>query len=191
MKVVRTMFSSAVLRDDRFLSLSASAQMLYIQLSLDADDDGFVGNPQSVIRICGCSDADFSALVERRYILTFDSGICVIKHWRMNNTIRADRYRPTNYTDEWEQIEMKGNKAYTEVKKHPSTCDGNHWYTNGQPRATTGIPTVATGKVRRDVGTYKVPPIDEGGGHSTRPSLEECAGSRSFFGRLFGGGVHG
>jgi hypothetical protein len=80
---------------------------------MNADDDGFVNNPKKIQRMCGASDDDFKLLIAKSFVLTFDSGIIVIKHWKMHNYIQSDRYVPTDYTDEKSMLGLKKNKAYT------------------------------------------------------------------------------
>lgn len=87
--------------------------MLYFHFCMNADDDGFVNNPKKIQRMCGASDDDFRLLIAKSFVLTFDSGIIVIKHWKMHNYIQSDRYVPTDYTDEKSMLGLKKNKAYT------------------------------------------------------------------------------
>ena len=87
--------------------------MLYFHFCMNADDDGFVNNPKKIQRMCGASDDDFRLLIAKSFVLTFDSGIIVIKHWKMHNYIQSDRYVPTDYTEEKSMLGLKKNKAYT------------------------------------------------------------------------------
>lgn len=96
----RRMFSLAVCDTDRFLELPASTQNLYFHLGLRADDDGFVASPKRITSLCGCTPDDLLLLAGKGFIIPFKSGVCVIKDWRVNNSIRADRYTPTIYTQE-------------------------------------------------------------------------------------------
>lgn len=79
-----------------------------------ADDDGFINNPKKIQRTIGCADDDMRLLVAKSFIIPFESGVVVIKHWRINNYIRNDRYKPTTYTDERAQLQLKENGSYTE-----------------------------------------------------------------------------
>lgn len=110
----RRMFSLSIVDSDAFMDMPLSTQALYFHLSMRADDDGFVNNPKRLQRLIGASDDDLKLLVAKRFILTFDSGIIVIKHWKMNNYIQKDRYTPTIYQDELKQLTTKENKSYTE-----------------------------------------------------------------------------
>jgi Asp-tRNA(Asn)/Glu-tRNA(Gln) amidotransferase C subunit len=82
-----------------------------------ADDDGFVGNPKTIQRIAGTKASDLESLVKKRFLLQFPSGVVVIKHWKINNQIQKDRYTPTVYTEEYQSLYIKDNKAYTEMDK--------------------------------------------------------------------------
>jgi len=112
----KRMFSLSVVDTDWFLDLPLSTQALYFHLNMRADDDGFVDAPNSIVRKIGASKNDFDLLVAKRYVLKFESGIIVIKHWRMHNTIRQDRYKPTQFQEELKTLSVKDNKAYTDCQ---------------------------------------------------------------------------
>lgn len=107
------MFTKRITESDAFLEMPSSSQMLYFHLSMNADDDGFVSNPRKIQRMCGASNDDYSLLIMKRFILVFESGVIVIKHWRMHNYIQSDRYKPTDCIDEKSMLGLKKNKAYT------------------------------------------------------------------------------
>lgn len=109
----RRMFTKKITESDAFLDMPSSSQMLYFHLSMNADDDGFVNNPKKIQRMCGAADDDFKLLIAKRFLLSFDSGVIVIKHWKMHNYIQADRYKPTDYAEEKSMLGIKQNKAYT------------------------------------------------------------------------------
>lgn len=111
----KRMFSIDIVGSDSFLDLPYSAQCLYFQLGMRADDDGFVGNPKTIQRIAGTKASDLELLVKKRFLLQFPSGVVVIKHWKINNQIQKDRYTPTVYTEEYQSLYIKDNKAYTEM----------------------------------------------------------------------------
>lgn len=119
----KRMFSIDIVGSDAFLDLPYSAQCLYFQLGMRADDDGFVGNPKTIQRIAGTKASDLELLVKKRFLLQFPSGVVVIKHWKINNDIKKDRYSPTVYTDELQMLSIKENKAYTERNANVSTLD--------------------------------------------------------------------
>lgn len=113
----RRMFSLKIISTDAFMEMPLSAQALYFHLGMRADDDGFVSNARSILRYVGASDDDFKLLLLKRFILAFDgSSVIVIKHWRLNNYVRGDRYTPTLYQEEYRQLYVKPNGAYTD---HP------------------------------------------------------------------------
>lgn len=109
----RRMFAKKITESDAFLDMPSSTQMLYFHLSMNADDDGFVNNPKKIQRMCGASDDDLKLLIAKSFVILFESGIIVIKHWKMHNYIQSDRYRPTDYVDEKSMLGIKKNKAYT------------------------------------------------------------------------------
>ena len=117
----RRMFTKKITESDAFLDMPSSSQMLYFHLSMSADDDGFVNNPKKIQRMCGASDDDFKLLIAKSFIISFDSGVIVIKHWKMHNYIQSDRYRPTDYVDEKAMLRLKENKAYTLDKSQMDT----------------------------------------------------------------------
>lgn len=109
----RRMFAKTIIDSDAFLDMPLTAQALYMHLSMRADDDGFVNNPKRIQRVVGCNDDDFNVLVAKRFILTFESGVIVIKHWRIHNYIRGDRKHDTTYCEEMAMLEIKDNGAYS------------------------------------------------------------------------------
>ena len=109
----RRMFAKTIIDSDAFLDMPASTQLLYFHLSMRADDDGFINNPKKVQRMVGCCDDDLKLLVVKNFIIPFESGVVVIKHWRIHNFIRTDRYKETVYQEEKARLDTKDNKAYT------------------------------------------------------------------------------
>lgn len=109
----RRMFAKTIIDSDAFLDMPLSTQALYFHLSMRADDDGFINNPKKVQRMIGAADDDLKVLVTKKFIIPFESGIVVIKHWKIHNYIRSDRYKETVYKDEKQHLYEKENKAYT------------------------------------------------------------------------------
>lgn len=107
------MFTKKVTDDDNFMALSSSAQALYLHLSMSADDDGFCNQVSISMFKAHASVQDLQALLEKRYIYQFDNGVIVIKHWRMANALRKDRYTPTAFKEELSKLKLKENGAYT------------------------------------------------------------------------------
>ena len=108
----RRMFAIAIIDSDTFLEMSPSAQALYFHLTMRADDDGFVSSPKKIQRMTDASDAELMSLTDKRFIIMFDSGILVIRHWPMHNHIPADRYNATMYTAEKNLLAYDDNGAY-------------------------------------------------------------------------------
>lgn len=109
----RRMFSKTIIDSDAFLDMPMSAQALYFHLAMRADDDGFVNNPRKIQRMVGAGDDDAKILLAKHFLIAFESGVVVIKHWRIHNYIQSDRYKPTAYQEEYAQLSQKPNKAYT------------------------------------------------------------------------------
>ena len=110
----RRMFAKSIVLSDAFLDMPLSARCLYFTLGMLADDDGFVGSPKAIMRQCGASQDDMTVLLQKRYVLGFDSGVIVIKHWRMNNYLQNDRKKDTTYLEELSMLEIDKKGAYTE-----------------------------------------------------------------------------
>ena len=109
----KRMFSLSVIDTDVFLEMPTSAQALYFHLCLRADDDGFVGNSKRICRTVGANEDDLKLLIAKRFLLTFDDGVIVIKHWRMHNTLSRNRYYETKYLEDKALLKINKNKAYT------------------------------------------------------------------------------
>ena len=104
------MISLKVIDTDEFLDMPPTTQNLYFHLCMRGDDDGFVSNPKKIMKIINSADDDFKILIGKRFIILFESGICVIKHWRIHNLIRSDRYTETEYKEEKKMLYEKDNK---------------------------------------------------------------------------------
>lgn len=112
----RRMFAKTLIDSDFFLELPLSAQALYFHLAMRADDDGFINNPKKIQRMIGATDGDCKMLIFKRLLLCFDTGVIVIRHWRIHNYIQKDRYRETIYLDEKNTLALDESNAYTEIK---------------------------------------------------------------------------
>ena len=168
----RRMLTSKVTDDDHFVSLSASAQALYLHLSMSADDDGFCNQVALCMFKAHASVSDLEALLKLRYLYQFESGVIVIKHWRMANALRKDRYTPTVWQKEFAMLNIKDNGSYT------MSSDGCQmvadWLPNGcqvvAERLPNGCPNISKDKISKDN------LIDSGQKRSSRftpPTLEE------------------
>lgn len=112
----KRMFSMKICDSDAFLDMPLSTQCLYFHLNMRADDDGFVGNPRRIQKLVGTSEDDLKLLIMKKFLLIFENGVIVIKHWKMHNTIQNDRRKETSYQDELMQLTVKKDKSYTFAK---------------------------------------------------------------------------
>ena len=126
----RRMFNKQITNSDDFLEMPISSQNLYFHLSMNADDDGFINNWKSIIKMTGSKEDDLKVLIAKQYIIPFDTGVIVIKHWRINNYLRNDRYTKTNHQIEMAKLTLDDNLVYQMV--------------------TNGIPLDDTDKIRLD-----------------------------------------
>lgn len=128
----RRMFAKTIVLSDAFLDMSPTARCLYFTLGMFADDDGFVNSPKGIMRQCGASEDDLKLLLAKKFVLAFESGVIVIKHWRINNYLRSDRYVETKYTEE----------------KSLLTIDEKGTYGFGIP--SMGIPSIGKDSIDKD-----------------------------------------
>ena len=123
----KRMFSLLVVDTDEFLDMPSSTQSLYYHLGMRADDDGFVSSPKKIVKLVNCSNDDLKLLIAKGFIIPFDSGIIAIRHWKLNNDLKKDRYTPTIYLKEKSTLKVNKNKVYS--------IDGNNldtkWIQNG------------------------------------------------------------
>ena len=158
----KRMFAKTIIDSDTFMDMPLSTQALYFHLSMRADDDGFINNPKKIQRMIGASEDDLKVLIVKRYILPFDSGVVVIKHWKIHNAIKKDRYKPTLFIEEKSSLDVKDNGEYME-------------------RSTTG----ATLEPKRSQTGTKMEPLWSTSGATLEPqvrevkiSLVECSGGK-------------
>lgn len=111
----RRMLAKTIVTSDAFLDMPATSRSLYLLMCVMADDDGFVNAPKTIMRMSSATDDDMKMLIAKRFVLSFQSGVVVIKHWRIHNLIQKDRYRETQYLDEKSMLALDENKAYTEA----------------------------------------------------------------------------
>ena len=167
---VKRMFSIDVTETDSFLEMPLTAQALYFHLGMRGDDDGFVSNPRSIMRVTGCSEGDLAMLAEAGYIISFRSGVIVISDWKVNNNLRNDRYKPTTFQSERSMLSETANKRYI-LNGAPT---GNQMDTNGIPsdnqmtpqpnvtqrnqtqRSSSGNDTAAAADPRTDSGLAEI-----------------------------------
>lgn len=134
----RRMISLKIIDTDEFLDMPQSSQYLYYNFIMRADDDGFVSNPKKIIKMVNCNDDDLKILFIKRYVIPFENGVCVIRHWRIHNLIRKDRYIETEYVNERKILELKKGKYELKNTK---------WQPNGNQMATTGRHSIGKGSI--------------------------------------------
>ena len=135
----RRMFAMTIVDSDAFLDMPLSTQALYFHLNMRADDDGFINNPKKIMRMINTSEDDFRVLIAKRFIINFDSGVVVIKHWRVHNLFRKDRHQQTSYPEELGTLEIKENGSYTTLK--------DDWQPNGNQMAQSGCPSIVKSSI--------------------------------------------
>ena len=158
----RRMFAKTIIDSDAFLDMPMSTQALYFHLSMRADDDGFINNPKRIQRMIGASDDDLKLLIAKSFVILFESGVVVIKHWKIHNYIQSDRYKPTVYAEEKSLLDVKKNKAYT----INGECIHNGYITDTQDRL---------GKDRLELGKDSIEIVEpkSKAKRFTPPTLEE------------------
>ena len=119
----KRMFAKTIIDSDAFLDMPVSSQALYFHLSMRADDEGFLNNPKKIQRLIGGSDDDLNILIAKNFIIPFESGVIVIKHWKIHNCIRKERLHPTVYQEERNSLSVKNNGAYTTSELSEYTID--------------------------------------------------------------------
>ena len=117
----RRMFAKTIIDSDAFLDMPPTTQNLYFHLGMRADDDGFVNSPKKIMRVISASEDDLKLLIAKKFIIPFENGVVVIKHWRIHNYIRKDTYKPTNYKEQLATLEYDENNAYTQAIPTPAT----------------------------------------------------------------------
>ncbi len=171
------MFTKKIIDSDAFLDMPLSTQALYFHLNMRADDDGFLNNAKKIQRMIGASEDDLKLLIAKRFVLGFESGVIVIKHWRMHNLLRKDRYNPTHYKEEFAMLGLKDNGSYTEkIAEIPSD---NQLATTWQPEDIQTDNQLATqdrlGKDSIDKDIYKsiVDYLNQKTGQKYKPSTKK------------------
>lgn len=126
----RRMFAKTIIDSDAFLDMPTSARLLYYDLSMRADDDGFINSPKKIIRMTGAADDDLKVLIAKKFVIPFENGIVVIKHWLIHNYIRKDTYNETQYKEQKAMLTLDENKSYRLINNisqrtvdEPSTQD--------------------------------------------------------------------
>lgn len=149
----RRMMAKSIIKSDQFLEMPMSSQLLYFHLLSDADDDGFINAPKSIMRVIGAKDDDMRVLQAKGYTIPFDSGVIVIKHWRIHNSLRKDRYNPNpQLENERKQLIINDKKEYELAPTWQPF--GNHlatsWQPNGNHLATNGYHSIGKDSIDKD-----------------------------------------
>ena len=139
----RRMISKGIFQDDRFTDLSATARLLYVYLILEADDDGFISSKKSAFLFAEAKESDLQKLEDKEYIITFPSGICVVRHWLQMNKIQPTRKTPTVYTDELSKLKINGDESY-------SVCQQNVDNLSTQSSIVQGQGSIGQGSKEKD-----------------------------------------
>ena len=153
----RRMFAKTIIDSDAFLEMPISARLLYYDLAMRADDDGFNNSPRKVMRTIGATTDDMNILIARKFIIPFENGVVVIKHWRIHNYIRKDTYKETNYKDEKAMLEYDENNAYR-------LSNGTRGRAVDEPSTQVSIGKFSTGKLNL---------IEQPQKRFVKPTLEE------------------
>ena len=160
----RRMMAKSIIKSDQFLDMPATTQNLYFHMLLDADDDGFVNAPKSIMRIVGAKEDDMKLLVAKQFVIGFGSGVIVIKHWKIHNYIQSDRYKPS-LQPERVLLDITTNKEYTLNTSDVSSMD------------TECIQSVSVGKV--SIGKARLGKARLGKARLDKNNNEECEKSHS------------
>lgn len=113
----RRMFSLDVVNTDKFMEMPLTAQALYFHLGMRADDDGFIASPRQIMKAVECKQDDMKILISKGYVIPFESGIVVIRHWKQHNYIQSDRYRKTKFLEERSHLELVENVYITDTER--------------------------------------------------------------------------
>lgn len=133
----KRMFTKKITESDAFLEMPATTQNLYFHLNMEADDDGFVNSPKKIMKLTNATEDDMKLLILKKFVIYFENGIIVIKHWRMHNLLRQDRYHPTQYQEEFKLLTLDSENNYhlTGLSKNENDPQIS-WQPNGNQMAT-------------------------------------------------------
>lgn len=155
----RRMFAKTIVLSDAFLDMPLGARCLYMTLGMVADDDGFVNNPRSIMRQAGATDDDMKILLAKKFVLLFDDGVIVIKHWRINNYLQKDRYKPTVYKEDFDKLSVDDKNIY-HVTEEPCIHNMCIHSTVQDSTGKDSIEEVSTGTVHEET-SYEKPTLEE------------------------------
>lgn len=172
----RRMFAKTIIDSDAFLEMPTTSQLLYFHLSMRADDDGFVNKPKSLMRMVGCKDDDLKLLFVKKFLIPFESGVVVIKHWKIHNYIRKDTYTETKYKEEKSSLELDENSAYRLAETSPlQICDES--VTSPSTQVRLGKDRIGKGRVGEESieGAEDINVPSKPSKRFTPPTVEEVA----------------
>lgn len=155
----RRMFARAVIDSDLFLDMPLSTQALYFHLGMHGDDDGFVANPRKIQRMIGASDDDMKLLIVKGFVIIFESGVVVLRHWKIHNYIQADRYKSTLYTTEKSLLSCEKGKPYAFLSDSDTCCIQP--VSNLDTSCTRSIGKGSLGELREEKGKPPISPTGE------------------------------
>ena len=156
----RRMFAKTIIDSDAFLEMPTTSQLLYFHLAMRADDDGFVNKPKSLMRMVGGKDDDLKLLFVKKFLIPFESGVVVIKHWKIHNYIRKDTYTETKYKEERATLELDENSAYRLAGESPSQFR-DEFVTSPSTQVRLGKDSTGKDSVGKDI-EEDVPDINVG-----------------------------
>lgn len=165
----RRMFAKTIIDSDAFLDMPLSSQCLYFHLSMRADDEGFINNPRKIQRMIGCSDDDMKILLAKNFVIAFDTGVVVIKHWKIHNYIQKDRFKPTVYGEEKAMLTEKENHAYTLCIQNGYNLDTQNRLEIGKSKDSLNILYTL---VLKDGSEYPITEDDLKGWETNFPALD-------------------
>ena len=145
----RRMFAKTIIDSDAFLEMPMTAQLLYFHLAMRGDDDGFINKPKAIMRICGAHDDDLRVLFAKKFVIPFESGVVVIKHWKIHNYIRKDTYSETKYKEEKACLELDENNAYRLSVTNPSRVR-NESVTSPSTQDSIGQYSIVKDNIKRE-----------------------------------------
>lgn len=148
----RRMFAKAIVKSDAFLDLPISSQALYFHLGMEADDRGYVNNARSIIRLIGASVGDIEQLANKKFILIRGENLILIKHWKINNLIKTDRFKETKYTDDLKLLFFDENNSYTK-KQTSKPCMEPNWNQIGtqvEPQDSIGKDSIGKDRLGKE-----------------------------------------
>ena len=117
----KRMFSKKIVDSDRFLDLPPTARLIYFELGIRCDDDGFCACPGKILRMTGAGREELRMLLDAGLLLEFD-GVVVLRDWRVHNCLRRDRLRPLAYPEIAAQLWISPTGRY-ELKEAPSAMN--------------------------------------------------------------------